>query len=167
MWVKSLSTFILAALVVLVPLSFADGSADVGKRAPKITAFTLDGELISLENMLRRDAVLLYFWRIGCPRCMEDLPVLLELHDNYKRKLRIVGINPGVGENISDVRDFEDEYGIRHDLVFDKERKILQDYEVAEIPLYVIVNKRGRITYRGDAPLSEAEIEDRRAELLE
>ena len=101
------------------------------------------------------------------PDCDHDLPVLKELHDSYKRKLRIIGVNSGVGDVKDDIRDYGDEYEIRHDLVFDKSGRITSDYGVFEIPTYIMINKRGRITYRGNTPLLEEEIESRRSELIE
>lgn len=158
---------VVGSIVSVASFSVAGEPADVGERAPKITAFTLDGELISLSSLLKNDAVYLYFWNTACQPCRDEVSLMKQLHDSYRRKIRLIGINTGLGEDIKEIRDYEDEYDIRHDLVFDKNGKVSEDYGVTETPMHIMINRRGRITYRAPVPLSIEEIKSRWSELTE
>lgn len=68
------------------------------------------GQKVSLEG-LRGRYVLLDFWALGCPPCLDEFPVLRQLHDSTDREdFEIIGIiYPGREDQI---REIISDYGI-------------------------------------------------------
>lgn len=83
--------------VVLPPTGL---QAWIGKPAPELTdVVAWKGQPVKLAD-LKGKVVLLHFWGYWCGGCIQDMPVLMELHDTFKDKgLVIVGIHlDGEGE---------------------------------------------------------------------
>jgi peroxiredoxin len=78
---------------------------NVGDTAPVLKLTTLAGETLNFAD-LRGKAVLLHFWAVSCPPCLEDLPHLLSVRDKYRprRDFAIVGVSLDGDEQ--PVRDF-------------------------------------------------------------
>lgn len=67
--------------------------SSVGKKAPGITQFDLDGMPYSLAD-LKGQYVLVDFWASWCPPCREENPKLVALYDEFKDKnFEILGIS--------------------------------------------------------------------------
>jgi thiol-disulfide isomerase/thioredoxin len=56
---------------------------------------TLSGEYFSIANIIRQEKlVLLDFWTSWCVPCLKEMPVIAQLHNDYKDKgLEIIGIS--------------------------------------------------------------------------
>lgn len=68
-------------------------NSSVGKRAPGITQFDLDGAPYSLSD-LRGKYVLVEFWASWCPNCREENPSLVALYSEFKDKnFEILGVS--------------------------------------------------------------------------
>jgi len=65
----------------------------VGKKAPGITQFDLNGEPYSLSD-LKGKYVLIDFWASWCPDCIREIPELLKTHQEFKDKnFEILGVS--------------------------------------------------------------------------
>lgn len=68
-------------------------NSSVGKKAPSITQFDLNGEPYSLSD-LRGQYVLVDFWASWCPPCREENPKLVALYQEFKDKnFEILGVS--------------------------------------------------------------------------
>jgi peroxiredoxin/outer membrane lipoprotein-sorting protein len=65
----------------------------IGTIAPDFTLKALDGSTIKLSDYHGK-VVLLNFWRVGCPPCREEIPLLEEIYTKYQGKgLVVIGLN--------------------------------------------------------------------------
>ena len=84
---------LLFALLVLFGLSLHGCSGRVPDTAPDISLPDLDGRTVSLSDFQGR-LVMLNFWATWCPPCQAELPLFIELQENWGGKgLTIVGIS--------------------------------------------------------------------------
>lgn len=68
-------------------------NASVGKKAPGITQFDLDGNPYSLQD-LKGKYVLVDFWASWCPPCREENPKLVAIYQDFKDKnFEILGVS--------------------------------------------------------------------------
>lgn len=68
-------------------------NSSVGKKAPGITQFDLDGMPYSLSD-LKGQYVLVDFWASWCPPCREENPILVALYEEFKDKnFEILGVS--------------------------------------------------------------------------
>lgn len=68
-------------------------NSSVGKKAPSITQFDLEGSPYALSD-LQGQYVLVDFWASWCPPCREENPKLVALYEEFKSKnFEILGIS--------------------------------------------------------------------------
>src|SRR5512139_279289 len=70
------------------------GGIKQGDPAPMFTGQTIDNQPIDFAQMKGKKVVMLDFWSIYCASCIEEMPRLVEIYNEFKDKgLVIVGVN--------------------------------------------------------------------------
>jgi cytochrome c biogenesis protein CcmG/thiol:disulfide interchange protein DsbE len=76
----------------------------VGQRAPPATLVTLQGEKLSIADMLG-SVVILTFWATWCVPCREELPLLSKYAaEHASQGLRVLGFSLDMPEEVAAVR---------------------------------------------------------------
>lgn len=71
----------------------ASANLNVGKIAPNFTAPSIDGEMISL-NDIKGKATIVEFWASWCGPCRRENPNIVRVYEKYKDKgLEIIGVS--------------------------------------------------------------------------
>ena len=130
-----------------------------GKVAP--LGFTLkdmngvDVKLASFKGKI----ILLNFWATWCPPCKVEIPYLVELQNQYKDDLVILGFS--VDDTPADLRPFAVEYKINYPLLVGNGREDVQDAfgPMWGIPVSVIVGRDGKIVKKHSGIASKEQIE--------
>lgn len=114
----------------------------LGQAAPPIELPRLDGEKFQLAAHANKDVVMLDFWATWCGPCVEELPLLVEVAEEYKDKgVAFVGIN--LGEDSETIRQFLEEKKLSFDVALDEDNAIGRVYGAQAIPMLVLVDKAG------------------------
>ncbi|MEO8765312.1 MAG: TlpA disulfide reductase family protein [Ginsengibacter sp.] len=115
-----------------------------GSRAPAFTLYTFDNRKISLSD-LHGKIVLLDFWEVWGGPCMESMPKVQKLYDTYSNKgLQVLGITNDL-KQLAPARLAVQKRGLGFPMLIGNER-IKKDYQINAIPLYVLIDKTGKIT---------------------
>lgn len=130
-----------------------------GKVAP--LGFTLkdmngvDVKLASFKGKI----ILLNFWATWCPPCKVEIPYLVELQDQYRNDLVILGFS--VDDTPAQLRPFAAEYKINYPLLVGNGREDVQDAfgPMWGIPVSVIVGRDGKIVKKHSGIASKEQIE--------
>ena len=106
----------------------------------------------------RGQPLLIEFWRIDCPGCLESVQHLNDLHARYRpRGLRILGVTNDAPEAL---QRFQLRAPIQYDIANDPGERYQNALSVYAIPDALLLDHRGVIRWRGDPrTLEEAEIE--------
>jgi thiol-disulfide isomerase/thioredoxin len=72
---------------------------EVGDPAPPLSAMTLDGKPLKLEDY-RGKYVLLDFWATWCAPCLAEIPQLKEIYESFARDGQLVMIGVSLDEKI-------------------------------------------------------------------
>lgn len=132
----------LSCLLLLVPDS-PEAAARRSQAAPAFKAFSLDGKLISTENLLG-NVVLLDFWATWCPPCRESIPYLKNLHNRYADQgLKIVGMSMDDG-GARIVKSYVEKQKIPYQIVM-ASNKVAADYGVRALPVLYLIDKQGQV----------------------
>ena len=121
-------------------------------QALDFTAKTLDGRTVQLSK-LKGNVVFLNFWATWCVPCKAEMPAMERLHRALRgQPFRMLAVN--LQEAPATIRKFVDELGLTFDVVLDPTGAITQDYNVNNLPLTFLIDKRGRIVARalGERP---------------
>ena len=94
MQIKLLILTLAAMLLVHSGCSVANEPSEGSKNAaPDFTLKNLNGEEVTLSNVLRDKKVVLDFWATWCPHCVTTAPQLERFYKKNKGKTAVFGIN--------------------------------------------------------------------------
>ena len=113
------------------------------KKAPDFKLQTIDGKTVQLSSFKNKD-VIVDFWATWCPPCRRGIPDLIELQNEFKKDLVVIGIS--VDRDTRDgVADFARKQGINYPICYFTD-KVVEDFGGIEgIPTSFVIDKKGNI----------------------
>jgi thiol-disulfide isomerase/thioredoxin len=127
--------------------------ADAKPANMDFTIKSLDGKDVKL-SAYKGKVVLLNFWATWCGPCKAEIPGFVELQQQYKDDLVIVGYS--VDDTADKARAFATEYRINYPILLGEGREDVQDAygPIWGIPASFLISKDGRVCKRhmGIAP---------------
>jgi len=114
-----------------------------GDGAPTFSLLDLDGNTISLGDLLKGKEVILNFWASWCPECRQEMPILNEIAKKYRDKIEIIGIN--TREDKKTVMSFVKDIGVEYKILLDAKGQVARIYNVIAVPTNVLINKKGLV----------------------
>ncbi len=134
-----------------------------------VTLSTVNGEKFKLSGLFSDKKILFVFWSITCATCIEEIPFIVHLHENWKDRLTIIGIHPP-GFPLPKVQKFLRKFPtkIPYQIAIDDESALMKAFQVTILPKVVLSDRRGQILYShlGYDQSMETEIENAIAEKL-
>lgn len=122
------------------------------QKSPNIEFTTLDGKADALEG-LKEPLILLNFWASWCVPCLEELPAMLKLVDEFEGKIALLAVS--IDERESDIRKFHNRLqkviktpvkGDNIYWVWDKDKQIsLKSFNTIRVPETIIIDKERRM----------------------
>jgi len=146
-----LATAILAVFQVrpAVALFGAGGGLKEGDPAPMFSGQTTDNQKIDFAQLKGKKVVILDFWSIYCASCIEEMPRLSELHNEFKDKgLVVIGVNL---DSFGTLRVVKFMQGMENKIVFpviiDKTRQIATSFNAMVLPTTLLIDVSGKIRF--------------------
>lgn len=139
----------------------------VGSRAPDFTLQTLDGETVSMADMIGRPVVISY-WATWCVPCKQELPILQRLNEQYREKgLVVLTVNAIDQDQLADVQSQTAEMGLTAPVLLDSGSAFAQAYQAAFFPSTYFIDPAGviRAIKLGDS--TEADLTSKIQSLLD
>ncbi len=126
----------------------------VGQPAPPVELPLLDGSPLSLERHRGEHIVMLDFWATWCGPCVAEMPLLVEVADEYRDK-GVVFYALNQGEEPDEIRAFQQEQELTFQVGLDTDSAVGDAYGVQGIPMLVLIDREGvvqvvHIGYRPD-----------------
>jgi thiol-disulfide isomerase/thioredoxin len=118
-----------------------------GEAAPEFDLPRIDGTAGRLTlRSLRGKVVLLDFWATWCPPCIQMIPVLHDLHQEWSsRGVEFVGVDSdGPQSTVQDVRDFLVERPAPYPIVMD-DGTANTLYKIRALPQMVLIDREGAV----------------------
>lgn len=111
----------------------------------------LDGKQFRLADHTGKGYVVLNFWARWCASCEEEVPELAALMKSPgAEKALFVGVN--VGDTETKAGKFVKKFKYPYLVVMDKNKAVAKLYGVLGLPVTLIIDKEGRIVFRGSRP---------------
>lgn len=107
------------------------------------------GMPVRLNDYRGKRPVLLYFWAIWCPACQSVKKELAEFRRKTpEERLEILAINVGSGDSLDRLERYQKAHPVPFPVLYDDGSRVTESYGVQGIPLFVLVDRNGRIVYR-------------------
>lgn len=122
------------------------GRLEVGEEIPDFSGVDLDGANVTLSEFRNREVVVLDFWASWCQPCVQSMPSLEALNDEFEhRGAEFLAVNVGEGSEL--VGEFVDDTDFSVRVVMDEQEDISGAYGVRGIPQLVIVDRDGKVAH--------------------
>ncbi len=154
---KSLLLFIFALIVILWAIfSFfsnifffaTSGISDVKKLSVSDEKKWLNVSRPLEVSDLKDRLILLDFWSYSCVACIQNLPEIKKLEEQFGSKLTVIGVHSGKFENEKDpvaIKKAVIRYDISYPVIDDSDLKIWNSFEVKALPTLVLINPHGNV----------------------
>jgi len=135
---------LIATLFILFQYKLRRGtSLRSGTTIPNISFQYPDGRESSLEK-LRGTVLLIHFWAGWCEPCRQEMPLLKHLENVLSEKpFQILAIN--VEDTPVSQEPWGSDFPRPQNFVFDYSKSDLDPYDIAGIPVSILVDKEGKI----------------------
>jgi peroxiredoxin len=153
---KNRIAVIAAALAIALPAL----AGPAGAPAPQFTLGARGGRDVSLTQY-HGQVVMINFWASWCGPCRQEMPLLESIYKKYhKLGFTLLGVNVEPDSQAAD--EWLKVTPVTFPILYDKESKVSQLYEVAGMPSTVIIDRSGklRVLHRGYKPGDENEYLD-------
>jgi peroxiredoxin len=141
-----LHAVIVFALVTVPLLSCRQPEVARGRIAPDFVLSDLEGGRFYL-NAQKGKVILLNFWSIHCVPCLQEMPLLQKLQEDYANKdAAIIGICTDPGE-AGYIDSFLKGLGVTYPVLMDTEYKVASLYNIHALPATYIIDQQGMIQY--------------------
>lgn len=109
---------------------------------------------------LKDRLILLDFWTYACVNCMQILPEIQKLEQEYGSRLTVIGVHSGKFENEKDaaaIRKAILRYDITNPVINDADYRIWNGFGVTAWPTMILINPNGKIvkTYVGEGEVAK------------
>lgn len=113
--------------------------------APSFTVTDLQGRTHTAES-LRGNVVVLNFWFVNCPYCIEEMPALKRVAATYQAQKDVVFLSFAL-DKPERLRKFLQQRGDFGFAVVPEAKAISQQFDIMGYPTTIVLNKQGQYIY--------------------
>ena len=136
-------------VVSILTISFcfsADDTIKVGDEAPSISLFKLESnKYFRSKELLGEKNLVVSFFATWCVPCAKEIPELIKMSKEFEDDFQFILVD--VNEKRDLVKKHVDEKGITLQVILDKYGKVFESFSGVTLPLLVVIDKKGKITY--------------------
>ncbi len=112
---------------------------------------TLSGQSTEVASVARGRVALVSLWATWCDGCEREIDALNRLDASTGSASDAVVIGVAVGEQREKVAEFVQRRGLRYTQLVDEEFRFADSVGERRVPATLVLDRAGRIVYRGDA----------------
>lgn len=156
-------TSILFILVVAIAFTIYNGLTkekndllQVGDWAPDFALTDLNGERHQLSEY-KGQGVFVNFWGTWCKPCEKEFPLMEKQYQVYKDQgVQILAVN--IAQSDFEVKQYAEQRDLTFPIVIDKNKSVMEAYNVIPLPTTFLVNAEGNIEKIITGEMSEEDI---------
>jgi len=146
----------MSLMTVLILSAAAFGQFQTGQKAPDFTLPDLDGNYVTLSEVIGDGPVYINFWATWCGPCKKELPDLINLYNEYKdRGFKVLAISTDGSRTVGKVRSFVQDRQMEFTVLLDSNSEVFtRKYAGRGIPYGFLLDNDGNIVHyvRGYIP---------------
>jgi peroxiredoxin len=121
-----------------------EGSALIDKPAPSFKLTLLDGKSQVSLSQFKGKVVVIDFWAVWCPHCVDEMPSLNQFAEKHK-DAGVVVLAVDEDDDKEKVKPFVADHHLTLPVLLDDGHKVSEDYGVNGIPHTVVIGPDGRV----------------------
>lgn len=111
-----------------------------------LVALDLKGKIFDLKEK-RGKVVIVNFWASWCKVCRQEMPILQELYNQYKKDgLELIAISIDAKSSLREVTNIAAEFNYPHSIFYQVKTNSLSEPRI--VPVNYIINKKGELVAR-------------------
>ncbi|RTQ94481.1 thiol-disulfide oxidoreductase ResA [Lysinibacillus telephonicus] len=115
----------------------------IGDEAPDFELIDLNGEKHRLSEY-KGQGIFLNFWGTWCEPCKREFPIIDRQYHEYKEKgVQVLAVN--IAESDFAVQNYIDSKGLTFPVVIDKNKSVMEAYNINPLPTTFLVSPEGKI----------------------
>ena len=123
-----------------------------GTTAPDAQVEDLEGNEVSLLELVDGGPALIEFWASWCEQCELLQPEIDAVQERFGEKIRVVAVAVAVSQSVRRVRRHVDRHEPAYTFVYDAKGEAVRAYEALTTSIVVLVDGEGRIVSTGVGP---------------
>lgn len=152
-------------IAMVVVLAITAGwwvSTQQNNQLPAVAFTDIDGENHQLADYQGKP-VLVIFWATDCPGCIQEIPDLIALHEDYGDELAMVGVAMSY-DTPKHIRKMREQKGLPYLITWDENNEISQAFgNVRVTPTHFMANPEGEIIMRKIGVMDKQTVRDKLA----
>tara|TARA_B100000212_G_C27376887_1_gene535138 strand:- start:1624 stop:2115 length:492 start_codon:yes stop_codon:yes gene_type:complete len=134
-------------LIFVLAIPFTKVSAiDVGDSAPPISLFKLESnKYFRSKEYLGKKNIVVSFFATWCVPCAKEIPELVKMEKDLGDDFQFVLVD--VNEKRDLVKEYIEKKGFSIQVILDKYGRVFKAFGGDKLPLLVVIDKKGIITY--------------------
>lgn len=121
---------------------------DEYETAPDFTLMDVNGEEITLSDLLENGPVYLECWDLPCVNCIAELDALMPIYDSLKaRGLQIIALSVDKPADEAKVKAFVKSKQWPYYVLLDQQNEVKKEYGIVIKPTAYLINTDGDIVY--------------------
>ena len=129
----------------------------VGDPAPDFKLTDLNGEEHQLSDY-KGQGVFVNFWGTWCKPCEKEFPLMERQYQVYKDQgVQILAVN--IAQSDFEVKQYAEQRDLTFPIVIDKNKSVMEAYNVIPLPTTLLVNAEGNIEKIITGEMSEEDIQ--------
>jgi thiol-disulfide isomerase/thioredoxin len=135
------------SLLLFIGLAWGQENIFVGDQAPPISLFKLESnKYFRSKELLGKKNLVVSFFATWCGPCAQEIPELIKISKEFGDDFQFLLVD--VNEKRDKVKKHIEDKGISLQVVLDKYGVVRKSFGGMDIPLLVVINKKGQITYQ-------------------
>ena len=151
-WIPLLAFVVLATTSACSPAAPpASPGGTIATPVPRTALVTLAGEPVELEDVTRGHVALVSLWATWCEACSKEFDALNRLSAAAVGHDDALVVAVAVGEPRGTVDAFVQSHRLRYTQLVDEDFRLADALGQRDVPATLVLDRAGRIVYRGEA----------------
>lgn len=149
---------VLAALMLLIAAPRAARAQDEGLGlppgtfAPDAQVEDLEGNAVSLLDVIGGGPAVVEFWASWCEQCELLQPQIDEIQERFAEQVKVVAVAVAVNQSVRRVRRHVERHAPGYAFVYDSNGEAVRAYQALTTSIVVLIDGEGRVVSTGVGP---------------
>lgn len=131
---------VLKSILILLVLFTLPNIAECQNIPNDLNLKSLDNRNISLGDVIGKEVTIVAFWATWCKPCQNELEALMDLHGEWKNKVKVLAVSIDDARSVAKVKSLVKGKKWPYQVLLDSNKKLYKALNLTSIPFIMIVS---------------------------